>query len=62
MKPATAIAIVFIGIVSLAHLLRLIFQLDIIVAGKAVPIWMSGVAFLATGALAIGLWAEHRKR
>lgn len=40
-----------IGLVSLAHLVRAISGADVIIAGWSFPLWLSWVAFLATGYL-----------
>jgi hypothetical protein len=60
MKPATWTVIVVLGLVSLAQLLRALFGVEILAGGRVVPIWLSVVAFLVTGGLAIWLWREHR--
>ncbi len=61
MKPGTLMAIVLLATVSLAHLLRLIFRVQVTVADEVVPIWLSGVAFLVAGAVAIMLWRGARR-
>lgn len=60
MKSASCIATVFLGIVSLAHLLRIIFHMKIQVGSIYVPQWMSLVAFLFCGVLAILLFKESK--
>ncbi|MBI2497222.1 MAG: hypothetical protein HYV75_04635 [Opitutae bacterium] len=45
------------GLVSLAQLLRLLFGVQVVVAGKyPVPLWPSGVACVVAGLLAFWLW------
>lgn len=39
-------------IVAVAHALRLLFKLEVIVSGWEVPMWLSGVAVVAAGYLA----------
>jgi hypothetical protein len=62
MKASTIISVIFLFLVSAAHLLRVIFQVEIIVATFAIPMWMSLAAFIFTAALAIWLWMDSRKR
>jgi hypothetical protein len=61
MKPATTITVIFLLIVSLVHLLRLIFQLKVTTNLFDVPMWMSIPACIITAALAIWLWKENKK-
>lgn len=61
MKPFSTIAAVIFSILSLAHLLRLYFQWEIIVNGFIVPQWVSVPASILPGALAYMLWREARK-
>lgn len=56
MKPATVGAATLLAAVSLAHLLRMLFGLRVTVADQAIPMWLSGVAFLVAGGLSIMLW------
>jgi hypothetical protein len=62
MKTSTIITVVFLFLVSAAHLLRLVFQVQIMAATVAIPMWMSWAAFIFTAALAIWLWMDNRKR
>lgn len=43
------------GVIALAHALRLIQKWPVEVAGWVVPVWVSVIGFLLTGALAV--WA-----
>ena len=60
MKPFSTIAVVIFAILSLAHILRLIFRWEVIVNGFIVPQWVSVPACILTGALAFMLWREAR--
>ncbi len=40
-----------LGIVSLAHLVRAVFGISLIVGGWSVPIWLSWLAFVVAGYL-----------
>lgn len=55
MKPVTNLATFLLAVVSLAHLMRLIFGVRVTVADSVVPMWVSGVAFVVAGGLAIML-------
>ncbi len=62
MKPAALIAAVFLTLVSLAHLLRLVLRVEVIAGGVTIPLWLSAVACVFTGGLAVLLWRESRRR
>jgi hypothetical protein len=62
MKFASSVAMLFFAVIAVAHLLRVLFQVEVTAGGRIVPVWMSFVAFLFCGALAILLWLEHRRR
>ena len=47
--------------VSAAHLLRIIFQVEIIIGGFIIPIWVSIFGFIIPLVLALLLWREIRK-
>ncbi len=61
MKPATRMATVLLATVSLAHLLRLVFGLQVTVADRVIPMWVSAIAFLVSGTLAFMLWRSERR-
>ena len=58
MNLSSQLAILVFSLVALAHLLRLIFQIEILVGGEIVPIWVSVIGLVVPGALAVGLWRE----
>ncbi len=62
MRPAATVATAFLSIVAVAHLLRLIFHVEVVVAGWAIPVWMSVVAMFFTGGLAIALARESGRK
>ena len=62
MKASAIVAVIFLLLVSVAHLFRLIFQAQIMVNTFAVPMWMSAAACIVTAVLAIWLWTDNRKR
>jgi len=61
MKPVTTIVVLLLIVISIAQLLRLIFQVEIIAAGFIVPLWLSIFGFIIPLALALLLWRENRK-
>jgi hypothetical protein len=60
MKPFTAIAILLFAIMALVHLYRLVRPFTVVIAGTAIPQWVSIVAVLVTGGLALMLWREAK--
>jgi len=61
MKPANLMASVLLSAVSLAHLLRLLFGVPVTVADRLVPLWVSAVAFVVAGSMAILLFRAGRR-
>ena len=61
MKPFTLIAIIFLSIVTLFHILRIVTGADITMNNWSVPIWLNGVGAIITGGLALMLWKENIK-
>jgi hypothetical protein len=62
MKPFTVIAIVLFSLIAILQLARLILGWEVSVNGVAIPTWVSGVAFVAAGGVAVMLWRESRTR
>ncbi len=60
MKPFTVIAIVVFSLVALLQLARFILGWEVAVNGVAIPVWVSGVAFVIAAGLAVMLWRETR--
>ncbi|MCX7635951.1 MAG: hypothetical protein N2Z74_09460 [Syntrophales bacterium] len=61
MKPITCLVIVLFVIVSLAHLVRMVWCVPITIADYDIPMWLSIFGFLVPLALAWLLWREHRR-
>ena len=61
MKPFTVVAIAIFSLMSIIHILRLIYGWDVILNGIQVPIWMSSIAAVAAGVIAYMLWRESFK-
>jgi len=60
MRPAALLSILVLGVVALAHLLRLVLKIQVIAAGNEIPMWVSVIGFLVPAALAAALWRESR--
>jgi len=58
MKPGSLLAITFLSAVSVAHVLRFILRVEIVVDGVTVPLWPSLVAASASAGIAVLLWRE----
>ena len=54
------VASIIFGLISLAQLMRLVIQPEVIVAGHQMPLWPSVLAFLIFGGLSIWLWNLSR--
>jgi len=62
MKRGAWVATLFLALVALGHLLRLVFQVEVLVGGVQIPLWASALACMVTGGLAVLLWRESRRR
>ena len=60
MKPFTVIAIVVFSLVAILQLTRLILGWEVMVNGLIIPAWVSVMAFVIAGGLAVMLWRETR--
>ena len=61
MKPFTVIAAAVFSLIALMQLLRFILRWQITVNGLIVPVWLSGIACVIAGGLAVMLWLEMRR-
>ena len=61
MKPVTVIVVIFLLLVSAMHLLRIVFEFEVIVARAVMPMWPSVAGCIVTVLLAGFLWRETRK-
>jgi hypothetical protein len=61
MKPSTTITAVFLLIVSIGHLLRLIFQVKVMANSVELPMWASIPICVITIGLAVWLFLENKK-
>ena len=62
MKPANVVAAILLAGVSLAHLLRLVFGVPVTVADWIVPMWVSAIAAVVAGSMALMLWRSGRRQ
>jgi len=58
-KPVVFLAAIIFALVALAHLLRLIFDVSVLIGTWSVPMWLSLVGFVVPGVLAMALWRER---
>jgi hypothetical protein len=61
MKPATMISTLFLAMVAVAHLLRLVLGVEVLVGGLVIPLWVSLLACVVPAGLAVRLWRDHRE-
>jgi hypothetical protein len=61
MKPVTTIVVILLSAISIAQLLRLVFQVNIVANGMTIPIWLSIFGCVVPAVLAFMLWRENRK-
>ncbi|MFZ4438592.1 MAG: hypothetical protein ACOYOS_09215 [Syntrophales bacterium] len=61
MKPVTTIVALLLVAVSMAQMLRIIFQVSIVANGVVIPIWLSIFGCIIPAGLAFMLWRENRK-
>jgi len=61
MKPSIIVTVIFLLLISIAHLLRLLFQVKVTANAVQIPMWMSIPACIVTAGLAIWLWLESKR-
>ena len=54
------VASILFGLISIAHLARLIMRPEVLVAGYLMPLWPSALAFVILGGLSFWLWKLAR--
>ena len=62
MKPLLLLTTIFLALIAIGHFLRLVFHVEAVVGGFSVPMWMSVVACLFSGGLAVMLSVENRRK
>lgn len=58
MKPFTTVAVVFLALIAVVHLLRLFLAWEVTVVGFVIPVWWSALGLLIAGGLALMVWRE----
>jgi hypothetical protein len=58
MKPFTLIAVVVFVLVAVMHVLRLLLDWYVVVAGVSIPMWVSVLGLVVAGGLALMVWRE----
>jgi hypothetical protein len=61
MRPSTVITIAFLLVICAAHLVRVIYRMEIVAGGVTIPLWASVAASLGTAALAGWIWRDQRR-
>jgi hypothetical protein len=61
MKPFTTLAVLVLALVALFHVLRLIRGIQVVFGNHTIPLWVSAVAAIVAGVLAIMVWRESRR-
>ena len=61
MKPATVATAILLTVVSILQLLRAVVGVRVMVGDTVIPMWVSVVAFVVAGGLAIGLGRDARR-
>lgn len=62
MTRPTLIAAILLALVAVAHLLRMLFNMEATLGGVAVPMWVSVIATVVAGGVAMLLWRDRRAR
>ena len=60
MKPFTTVAVVFLALIAVVHLLLLFLAWEVTVVGFVIPVWWSALGLVIPGALALMVWRESR--
>jgi hypothetical protein len=58
MKPFATATVAILALVVIVHLLRLLADWSVSVNGIDIPMWVSVIALVLAGGLALGLWRE----
>ncbi len=61
MKPFTTTAVIVLSLIALLQLLRFLLKWEVTLNGAIVPVWLSGIAFVIAGGLAVMVWRENRR-
>jgi uncharacterized membrane protein HdeD (DUF308 family) len=53
--------VIVLSLIALLQLLRFLLKWEVTLNGAIVPVWLSGIAFVVAGGLALMVWREHRR-
>ena len=59
MKTFTVISTIIFSLIAILQLIRFVLGWEVSVNGVSIPVWVSGMAFIVSGGLAIMLWREN---
>ena len=60
MKPASLLVAILLDIIAVVHILRLVFHTEVIIGGRVLPMWVSGVGAVAAAVLSVLVFLEAR--
>ena len=60
MRTFTKLGSAFFSLIAVLHAMRLLYGWEAQIGGWTVPFWLSGVAVLAAGTMAWGLYRESK--
>jgi len=58
MRSVSLLAAVIFALVAIAHLLRLVFQVEVLIGGVSIPMWVSVFATVVPGGLSVALFRK----
>lgn len=58
MRPASLLAALVFSIVALSHLARLVLQVEVVIGGAVIPMWVSALGVIVAAGIATALWRE----
>ena len=59
MKIGSLLAVVLLGLIAIAHLVRFVVGTEVLAGGMRIPVWISLVAAVVTAGIAAQLWRER---
>ena len=62
MKVGSFFAILLLTLVAVAHLLRLVFRVEVMAGGISIPMWVSIIACVVPALIAVMLWREGQRK
>lgn len=57
-RPFSRLAALFFAAFAVVHVIRVVQGWDVAAGGTSIPMWVSYVATVVSGVLAVGLWRE----